>query len=253
MLPAPTDRTTRRASPSSRGHAAAPSARRRRRRPAGHGMAWHGVGHVRASLHVGGQAGTDQDAFLTWRSAERTHAATPHALGDDIDVPWYCALPCAIQRMHTAEGEGGLKGIFRSRMTERWTAHSAADRLGVGLCGHRTYGGVCGVARVTHLQRVARHGRDRAARRAQRRHRSVRAGACIGVGRTCVRSRSDPARAAQWAALDEELGSKAASHRARRRSRTSRERSRRPAAAASRTGRSSCAWRRLCPAWGAQM
>ena len=27
------------------------------------------------------------------RNAERTHAATPQAFGDDIEVPWYWALP----------------------------------------------------------------------------------------------------------------------------------------------------------------
>ena len=30
------------------------------------------------------------------RAAERTHAATPHALGELIDVPWYCAFPCSV-------------------------------------------------------------------------------------------------------------------------------------------------------------
>ena len=30
---------------------------------------------------------------LTWRKAESTQAATPHALGDAMLVPWYCALP----------------------------------------------------------------------------------------------------------------------------------------------------------------
>ena len=136
----------------------------------------------------------------TWRSAERTHAATPHALGDDIDVPWYCALPCAIQRTHTAEGEGGPEGMSWRELSVRrhiqlqecWIvwASNVWWRL---WCGTHDTPAACGAARARWRRpaRTAtaslRSGWGLLRRRAQMREKQIRpcqsgAVGCFGRG-----------------------------------------------------------------------
>eukprot|EP00966_Prymnesium_polylepis_P012459 286397-Prymnesium_polylepis.1 len=48
-----------------------------------------------------------------WRSAESTHAATPQALGELMDVPWYCALPWSVWRGTGAMAPPGAQRLGR--------------------------------------------------------------------------------------------------------------------------------------------